>query len=341
MEIKIIKESMKEQWEEYINKNPYSIAWQSYEWSNVLRRHYKFDFYPVAAFEGSEIAGIFPLYHMKTLFSKDLLTSVPYAVAGGIVSDDKDVRKLLLDKAIEISREHNSCRITLKQYKVRIDGDLRTDENYYNRELGLSENIAEAWDKISEINRGKIDEGEKSNPVLRYPSEDIDEFYKLLLNHSHNNGMPCVAKTWIEDLIHFKMYSIAFIKVSGNIVAATMVKKFKDTVSFPFTCINTTDSRNRMFAYSLYWGLIRKFASEGTRIFHSGRIPETDLTDDYRLGWGGTKYRYYYQYYPDNMAKTEYAVKRGRKREIFESCWKLMPRSIVKMVGPHIVRQFP
>lgn len=342
MEIKIIKESMKEEWEEYIMKNPYSIAWQSYEWSDVLRRHYSFRFYPVAAFKDSDICGILPLYHMKTLSLKDILISVPYAVAGGIVADSGEIKQALLEKAIEISHNHNSCRIVLKQYKLGIEGNVRTDDNYYNRELGLSVNIDAIWDEISDGNKESIEESESYDLEIEYPFNDINAFYKILLSHSHSMGVPCVAEKWISSLVDAKMYSIAVMKRDGEILAATMIKSFKKTISFPFTCLADIHSReNELFAINLYWNLIKQFARNGYEIFHSGRIPRTDITNSYRLGWGGTKYNYYYQYYPDNMVKTEYSTKRGRKREIFQSCWKLMPRSIVKLLGPHIVRQFP
>jgi hypothetical protein len=338
----IIKEAARNDWEQYIQDNPDSIAWQSYQWSAVLGRHYQIDFYPLAAIDNSRLCGVLPLYHIKTARGKDMLMSVPYAVAGGIVADNDDAATLLLEKAIDLSRQFNSCNITFKQYKIKISGELRTDDNYYNRELNIARDHNEIWTEISDANKEFIEGSGKYDLVLEYPSNDVNSFYKLLLKHHHVRGVPCVSRNWIADLIAFKMYSVAVLKLNGNIVAGTMVKEFKDTVSFPFTCIPDMSEKSRMSACNLYWKLITHFASRGRRIFHSGRIPVTDDTDAYRLGWGGTKYNYYYQYYPDNSSvKSEYAKKKGRKREIFEACWKMMPLSLARRVGPVIVRQFP
>lgn len=341
MEVKIINESMKGLWEQYINNNPYSIAWQSYKWSNVLKEHYRFEFYPIAAFNGSDICGILPLYYIKTTLGQEALISVPYAVAGGIVADSESIKKSLLDKAIEISKQHNSCKIILKQYKIKINEDLRTDDNFYNSELSLSDGVKGAWNKISDINKEKIESAGKYNLTLEYPSEDINGFYELLLTHHHKTGVPCTSKKWIKSLIDSKMYSFAVLKHNEKITAGTMVKEFKKTVSFPFTCIMDRSEENISFAYNMYWKLIEQYASKGYEIFHSGRIPKNDMAEEYRLGWGGEKNSYYYQYYPNCTSKTEYSTKKGKKRELFESCWKLMPRGIAKIVGPHIVKQFP
>jgi serine/alanine adding enzyme len=341
MEVVLIDDTRKSEWEEYLQRNPFSIAWQSYEWCNVLRRHYRFKFFPLAAIDQSYICGILPLYHMKGAFSKDSLISVPYAVAGGIVADHKEAQDLLLQKAIQISGKYNDCVITLKQYKVKMPGELRLDENYYNRELALTSDVALLRAAISDDNKQKIADAEKYNPLLEYPSLDIASFYKILFGSQLRKGIPCVSRKWIEDLVKFKMYSISFLRVNGSVVAATMVKEFKDTISFPFSCTHHTGGKGSLFLFSLYWKLILLFASQGKQIFHSGRIPTSDDTDDYRLGWGGKKHSYYYQYYPKGVAQTEFSKRRGKKRRIMETCWKSLPPSIARIIGPHVVKRFP
>ena len=342
MEVVILSEDKRKDWDEYIMKNEYSIAWQSYDWYSVIKKHYDVIFYPLAVIDQSKICGILPLYFIKTGKGGGSLISVPHAVAGGIVADDDTGKKLLLEHAAGLSKKHNNCGITLKQYKIRIDGDLRTDENFYNKELDLTAPIENIWEELNKNNRKNIEKADKEyTPVLEYPSKDLDPFYKLLLGHLHRRGIPCVSKKWIKDLLDFDMYKIAFLKHNNKIVAATLVKEYKKTVSFPFSCSPDMSEQSLMFTYSLYWNLIKYFKAEGMEIFHSGRIPNTDKADAYRLGWGGTKYKYYYQYYPSTTSGTEYTKKRGKKREILEKGWKLMPRFMARIIGPYIVKKFP
>ena len=99
MKIEIVDESKREAWESFINEQPKAIAWQSFKWFDVLKKHYNIDLYPIVAYKGNEIKGILPLYNLKKSHKKNLLMSVPFAVAGGIVSSDAESEKLLL-KAI-------------------------------------------------------------------------------------------------------------------------------------------------------------------------------------------------------------------------------------------------
>jgi hypothetical protein len=341
MEAVIVTEKDRKAWDEYVMNNPSSIAWQSYGWSDVVRKHYGLEFYPIAVFDGNRICGILPLYRVKSITGNVELMSVPYAVAGGILADTPAVQTLLLDRAVLLARRHGPCRITLKQYKNRIEGDLKIDDNYYNRELSLTRETGELWKRISEQNRERITDARKNGAVLEYPSTDTGTFHALLLHHHHVRGIPCVGKRWIEDLLAFQMYSIALLKSGGRIVAATMVKEFKDTISFPFTCLADHGGPIALPAYDLYWKLIEHFAAGGKAIFHSGRIPISDDAEAHRLGWGGTKYQYYYQYFPNSGVKTEFKSKRGRKRDLFEKVWKRLPSGIADLLGPRVVKHFP
>jgi serine/alanine adding enzyme len=341
MRIEIIDENKREAWESFINEQPKAIAWQSFKWFDVLKKHYKVDFYPIVAFEGNEIRGILPLYNLKKSHKKNLLMSVPFAVAGGIVSTDAESEKILLDKAIELAGNNDNSNITFKQYKHRVEGQLTTDENYCNKELQLNTDLDKVWNEISEFNRQKVQEGKNFKYKVEHNSKNINEFYDFLFKHHQRKGVPCSSKSWIRDLVESGMYSIAMLHYKGKVVAATMIKEFKDTISFPFSCTSDPESKEFNLVYSLYWEIIKKYSSEGKNICHSGRLPKSGEADQFRQGWGGVQYDYYYQYYPQTTKKTEFNVKRGGKRQMFEKVWMITPQIVTKFVGPLIVKRFP
>lgn len=329
-------------WDRYVMENPFAIAWHLFEWSDLVESHFETRFFPLVAENSTGIVGILPIYLVKPLLGKPRMISVPHAVAGGILADDPTARKALLEAAIRLGTEHGIPGFTLKQYKVRMEGDLTTDDNYYNRELTLEEGPDAVWDRISEGNRERVLETESDGLELEHPTEDLKSFYKFLLKHHRRKGLPCVSEKWICDLVNLGMYSAAVIRDrDGRIVAGTMVKTFRDTVSLPFTCAAGETLKDHLPAYRLYWELIRKYSQEGFKIYHSGRIPVTEDVDPYRLGWEGTRNNYYYQYYPPKGQITEFSRKRSWKRDLFSSIWRVMPLSVSRLLGPVIIRQFP
>jgi hypothetical protein len=340
MDTRRIGRSEVDQWEQYVEENP-TIAWQTYYWSHMLRRHYPMEFHPVAAFMDNSIKGIMPLYIVKGLKGKTNIISVPFAVGGGITADNSETEQALVKYAIALYKEKRANRVIFKQYKHRLDGDFSTDDNYYNKELDLTVGPEKLFHDISEVNQKHVREADPYETRLVFPSEDINGFYKLLLVHHRNHGIPCVSKRWIQDLIGFKMYRVALLLLENDIVAGTLVKEHKQTVSFPFTATPDTSAKSDMFAYQLYWKLIRKFSMEGKAIFHSGRIPKNNTTHGYRLGWGGQKHLYYYQYYPNTGGDSHFKAQQSAKRKMISSVWKKLPLGVTALLGPKIVRYFP
>ena len=341
MDVVLVEKRNQRDWDDFVQTSPGVIAWHGYHWADVLARHYGTEFYPLAVYEGPNICGILPLYRIKTFRTGDALISIPHFVAGGIVAEKEEVRRALLEKAIDLSKQLKISHVAFRQYKVKLSGPLRTDGNYYNRELELSPDLKLVWERISDINRQKIEESKPFNLELEYPSPDVSIFFRLLLHDQHTAGVPCVGKSWIVALYNTGAYEIALLRLKGELVAATMVKKFRDTASLPFSCLRDQSERSMLFAYDLYWQIIERLATQGIRICHSGRIPVTDAAFPYRLGWGGTKYSYYYQYYGYEAQQTEFSTKRGPRRQLAESVWRKIPHSVAAVLGPVVVRQFP
>jgi len=341
MEVKILDKDHAEVWDQFVMENPHAIAWHLWEWSRLVEKHHGCRFFPLAVLNGAEILGILPLYHARTFTGKNRLISVAHAVAGGILADDQEVRDRLLNRAVSLCEELGCSGLTLKQYKIPMPGKFRTDDNYYNRELSLEGGEEALLGRISEINRQIIEKVSGEDLTLEYPSSDHSGFYRFMLRHHRRKGVPCAGKGWIRDLETLGMYRIAVLKRNGRPLAATMVKEFRDTISFPFTSASGNAEQDQLPVYRLYWELMKEYSKRGFRICHSGRIPLTDDVDAFRLGWGGTRYPYHYQYYPDTGGVTEFSQKRNWKRKLVGTFWKRIPLSLAGKVGPFIVRQFP
>ena len=212
MKAEIVNDGRRGDWDAFVLDHPGTISWHVYDWHQVLQKYYGLRFFPIAACEGSEIRGVLPLYYVRTLKSGPALMSIPYFVAGGIVADDDEGRQVLLDRAIELSREMDGIPLTLKQYGVQLTGNLTTDAGYYNRELSLGAGLDEIWNNLDETNRQYIDETRDEQLALGYPSEDFAGFYRTLRRFQHALGTPCASKSWVRLLIESGSYKIALLR---------------------------------------------------------------------------------------------------------------------------------
>ncbi len=341
MEVKVIESGMCGQWDAFVSSCPHSVAWQLYGWSRTIASCYEAEFMPLAALEGGSIRGILPLYRLAQGPASGMLLSVPFAVAGGIAANDEEAEEALLAHGQSLLDRLGLSRLVLKQYKRRIAGRLQTDDAYCNRELSLAPETDRVWRQISADNRERVERTRLLQVQVDHPSADVGQFYSILCRHQRDTGIPGPCIAWIRALLDTGMYSMALLRVEGRPVAGTLLKKFKDTVSFPYTCLRRQGAEHSDLACRLYWELICACAQSGTRIFHSGRLPRTGTVNDYRQGWGGTEHAYYYQYYPPRSGSTESSQKRGAKRTILQAVWKRLPLAVARAAGPRIVSRFP
>src|SRR5690348_1278231 len=154
-DVVLVDHKNKADWNRYVQEASGVIAWHGYDWCHLLQQHHGAEFYPLAVYDGPCICGILPLYRLR-LLRKEALISVPYFVAGGITALDTAVQQALLNKAIEIANHLRIPTITFKQYKLKLQGTLLTDENYYNRDLELEADLDRVWHRITDTNRAKI-----------------------------------------------------------------------------------------------------------------------------------------------------------------------------------------
>lgn len=338
MQAVVLDAHRKPDWDEFVRTCPTVLACHCYDWSGALKREYGLSFFPIAVYDGAEVCGILPLYHVETLRTGSALVSVPYVVGGGLVARDDDARQLLLSRAYEVALEIKAGGILLKQYKSRVNGGARTEDRFYEREVELSENLDDVWRNISAPNRRKVLEAEREEPDLEHPSSKLDAFYELLLAHESAAGRPCVSKGWLRCLLASGIYSIALLRKRDQVVAGTLVERFKDAVSFPLTGVAPANGKDGPFAYGLYWRLLEKSARAGARRFHSGALRPNEAC---REGWGGAKYAYYYQHFSVEGRSRPSLRARWKSSKILRALWKHVPKTLAKRVGPLILRQFP
>jgi hypothetical protein len=336
----LVPAETREDWNRFVDRHPDALSWHGYDWSRFLSEHYNIQFLPLAAFEGPEIRAILPLYRIKTRRTGAMLISIPYFVAGGIIADSAEAEELLVTETLSLSRTHEAPAF-LKTYRAPAPGPFKTDSSFYNRELDASPGVAAVWDNLEQVNRDRIEVSSRLDVAVEYPSHRVDDFYRLMAGHEHSLGRPWVSRKWLNSLLATGMYKPAVLTLRGTPATATLVKRYKDTVSFPLTCLRQHDELTETLACRLYWELIQQLAPQGIRIFHSGRIPADGSVPAYRLGWGGTPYHYHYQYYGREEEKTDSEVRSGSMRGRFERIWPRIPRPVAGLIAPAIVKQFP
>lgn len=92
-------------WDQYVNEHPSATLFHRLAWSRAVESAYHHRPVHLTVWEDERLAGILPLFLVKSIFVGKVLVSVPYGTYGGILADSDEAAKCLMDAAGELSRQ--------------------------------------------------------------------------------------------------------------------------------------------------------------------------------------------------------------------------------------------
>ena len=118
LEIFEIGNENENEWDRYVYKFDCSTFYHQIGWKKVVENTYGLQPHYFIAKENNEVKGILPLFLMDSkLFGKKLV-SVPFGPYGGVCADNKTIEDLLIDRAVQLTKEYKVNYLVLRNLKV-------------------------------------------------------------------------------------------------------------------------------------------------------------------------------------------------------------------------------
>ncbi len=90
-------------WSSYVQTHPAATFFHTLTWRDAVTAAFGHESRYLLAFRESRVAGVFPLTRVSSRLAGTILVSVPYAVYGGTLADDREVHRALLVYAQELA----------------------------------------------------------------------------------------------------------------------------------------------------------------------------------------------------------------------------------------------
>jgi len=338
MEIKRLEEEDYPDWEEYIKKHPDASFFHQLGWKKVIEKTFGYKSIYLIAKEDNKIKGILPLFLVKQINGKKLL-SLPFSTEGGVIVDSENIAVELIEKAKKIVKEEDLDYLELRQGKD-LKSDLSTKDYYYDLKLKLDKNSEIIWKNMDRKNRNAIRKAEKLNITTDKGLKYFEDFYKIFSVNMRDLGTPVDKKNFYENIIdEFKNnIEIVVAKLNNKVIASIFLLKFKNIIKSEWA-----SSYRKCFGYNpnqaTYWRAI-KDACNGFGIFDFGRSMENEGTFFFKKKWGARPIQLHYKYFI-NKGKMPDIAKTNSKRKIFAKCWSKMPLFLANRIGPWFREKYP
>lgn len=325
-------------WDTFVANFPQGTFFHLSGWKRVLEKTFGYRPLYLKAQDNEEIRGILPLFIMKNLGFKNIISSIPFGVYGGLCADNTETSNMLLGTAKQITQKEEAQYLELKNI-YPLNDNLATKDLYVTFIKELPKNKEDCLNQQPRKARAAARKGIDSGLRVETGIHLLKECYGIYAISVRNLGTPVVPFALFRNLAdEFKdKATVLSVKYKDKTIASVLTFLFKDTV-IPFYGGSLPQYRNLQPNNFMYLKLMEYGVENGYRLFDFGRS---------KIGTGSYKFKelqgfqpqpLYYQYYLNKTKEIPNLSPVNPKFSLPIAAWKRLPVWVTKLLGPIVVK---
>ena len=184
MELKISEDSNSHEWDRVVSASPHGMIFHTWRWLKTVEKHTGAAFYPLAAYRGTNLVAIYPVFVQKKGFVNLALSPPPqaYLLYLGPVIVDYEKKKLEKkeDTFVQLQRAVDSFlfqELNCKYSRIRLSPGLSdsrplrwcgyTVEPLYTYRTNLTAGLDTIWAQFDRKVRGNIERAVQEKVTVR------------------------------------------------------------------------------------------------------------------------------------------------------------------------------
>lgn len=286
-------------WDTYALKQKTSLAFNLFAWKKGIEHAYKFNCPYFLAEESSQVVGILPVVHHNSPLFRGFLVSLPYCDVGGVWADSEEIKKSLLEHALDYARKNRVSGLELRSITMN-------DLNYEHRQgfqkvrmvLSLNGDAESLMTSFKSKLRSQINKTFRDGLKVKLGGvELLDTFYRIISENMRDLGSPVHSKKWFGSILqaYGPKSKCGVVFLADNTPAAAGIILYNDhTVSIPWA------SHLRRYSHYnpnmlLYWNFLKFAANNGYQFFDFGRSTPGEGTYNFKAQWGAEPQPLYWE----------------------------------------------
>lgn len=325
-------------WDAFVMSHPKATFFHRAGWQRVLARVFRHETHYLYAQTHGRVTGVLPLAHVRSLLFGSSLTSLPFAVYGGIVASDEASAVSLAQAAQRLAQKlgvkHLELRGTERQHPSWPEQDLYVTF----RKAILPEEEANML-AIPRKQRAMVRKGIK-NGLVSALDEGNDRFFALYADNVHRHGTPALPRAYFDALRQEFGADCEVLTVSsaeGRPISSVMSFYFRDEV-LPYYAGDDEAARELAGNDFKYWELMRRSCARGLKTFDYGRSKQGTGSYAFKKNWGFEPTPLHYEYCLYKRDAVPQNNPSNAKYKLLIETWRRLPIGMANWLGPYVVR---
>jgi FemAB-related protein (PEP-CTERM system-associated) len=330
-------------WDAYVYAHKDGTVFHATGWRDAVENSFGHRPYYLIARRDRDIVGVFPLFLVKSFLAGRMLVSVPYAVGGGILADDRRAVGALFDHARAIAERENCRSIDLRSRKAMVS-DLPVIDRYVGFERALPDRAEDVLAWLPRKARAAARNGrDKFGLSISFGPEHLHDVWSLYTHSMKRLASLAYPESFLRELLGaFDGKSwVCLVRKEGRPVAGLVTFLFRDRV-MPYFIGTSDDAKRCSAANFIYFSLMERAVREGFGVFDFGRSREGNVGSYNFKRFNGfePKPLEYQTFIPAGKTAPDLSPT-NPTFGLARSVWRFLPLSVTRVVGGYVSKHVP
>ncbi|MFW6145851.1 MAG: FemAB family XrtA/PEP-CTERM system-associated protein [Planctomycetota bacterium] len=330
-------------WDAFVAAHPRGGVWHRWDWAPLMNAVYGLPSHMLTVRRRGAPAGVLPLALQSSRLFGRRLVSLPWLDHAGLLADDDEARRALLDEAIALAGRLDAA-LTIRQVAGDAPPAADADQTRIDKVamvLDLPDDAETLWTSLRAKVRNQVRKARKAGlEVVWAGAEDLDAFHRIYATNMRDLGSPPhAARLFAGVLDRFAdVARLLLIRHDGRPVAGALV--LADATEWQVPWASSLRSANALCPNVLmYWTLLEAACGAAAR-FCFGRSSRESGTYRFKAQWGSRQRPLLWRTWtaPGRPAAADADAQPGRVMTLAQQTWRRLPLPVARTLGPHIIR---
>ncbi len=288
--------------------------------------------------QDNRITGVLPLAHVKSLLFGNALTSLPFAVYGGVAATDEASATALEAEAERLAQGLGVQHLELRHMHKR-HADWPAQDLYVTFRKPILADEEANMNAIPRKQRAMVRKGIK-NELKSEVDDGVDRFFRLYADNVHRHGTPALPRRYFEALRREFGPDCEVLTVAskeGLPLSSVLTFYFRDEV-LPYYAGDDVAARDLAANDFKYWELMRRSCARGLTLFDYGRSKQGTGPYAFKKNWGFEPQPLSYEYRLYKRDAVPQNNPANAKYKLMIETWRKLPLGFANWLGPYVVR---
>jgi len=325
-------------WDAFVAQCPNATFFHRAGWERITREVFGHDTHFLWAEQGGALVGVLPLAHVNSRLFGNALTSLPFAVYGGVASASPEAAAALEAEADRLAQRLGVAHLELRHIERR-HADWPLQDLYVTFRKPILPKEEDNMLAIPRKQRAMVRKGIK-NGLSSHIDPDVDRFFALYADNVHRHGTPALSRRYFQALAEVFGPDVEVLTVcspDSKPLSSVLSFYWRDEV-LPYYAGDDWAAREAAANDFKYWELMRRAYERGLQVFDYGRSKVGTGPYAFKKNWGFEPTPLHYEYRLYQRDSVPQNNPSNAKYRLMIEAWKRLPLPVANWLGPHIVR---